>query len=135
MRIAQRSQAAFVLATALIFSACTGEVSLKTATEPAFAEVADAVGDIVLPLLCEERTVYAARFSEEAFSDLRIGASMNAVDAALGQPLNAAEFPDGEIYWYYSRQATGTDNFFQRIVVFSSSSRRIVRTYSEFYVD
>ena len=92
------------------------------------------VAEIILPLIMDERTTYAPTYREEAFRAVKRGASEATVRAQLGEPLARRSFPDGETIWYYSQQATGTDNYHLRNVVFDSRGA-VVRKVSEFYVD
>lgn len=92
------------------------------------------LAEVVLPLIMDERTRYASGYREEAFRAVKRGASEATVRAQLGEPLARHSFPDGETVWYYSQQATGTDNYHLRNVVLDRRGT-VMRKVSEFYVD
>lgn len=99
-----------------------------------WSELRATAGDMILPLIVDEHTRYAAGYREESFRALRLGASEATALSQLGEPLARRSFADGRTIWYYSEQATGTDNYLQRNLTFDSRGK-LVRKYSRFYVD
>jgi hypothetical protein len=99
-----------------------------------WTELRATAGDMILPFFLDEHTRYAAGYREENFRALKLGASEATAQSQLGEPLARRSFADGRTIWYYSEQATGTDNYLQRNLTFDSRGR-LVRKYSRFYVD
>lgn len=92
------------------------------------------LGQTILPIVCRERTVYAPGYREESFRSLKLGTSESELRRVLGEPLLRRAFPDGVTVLYYSKQATGTDNYLLRNVVLDANGRCLERQM-EFYVD
>lgn len=88
----------------------------------------------LLPLIYDERTRYAAGYTEEGFRSLKAGVSKDDVLRVLGEPLSRREIAGGRSIFYYSEQATARDNYLVRNVVFDSQGRLLER-HAEFYVD
>jgi hypothetical protein len=66
-----------------------------------------------------DRTVYASGYSEKSWNAVRVGDSQADVRAQLGEPLDLWSTTGGE-WWSYSRQRTGTDDYRERKIRFSS---------------
>ena len=96
--------------------------------------VAFQIGEVVLPLIYEEHTKYAAGYREEAFWSLTPGMSEQEVRQALGDPLSRRPIRDGRWVLYYSEQATATDNYWMRNLIMDERGRLLERR-AEFYVD
>lgn len=92
------------------------------------------LGELLWPLIEEHDTEYAPFYSEQAFRSLKLGAEQYAVEQSLGAPLEINQFPDGQIYWYYSRHGERSENYFVRILVFDEQRRLIGKRHS-FYLD
>ena len=94
----------------------------------------EALGEAVLPLLGHHDTEYAPGFKERSFQTLEMGISQDEVKRIIGDPLFTKTFPDGRVYWYYSRHGKTSKSFFTRILVFREDGRLIAR-HTEFYLD
>jgi hypothetical protein len=94
----------------------------------------ESMAEVVLPLLLDENTRYARDYRENIFRALKPGTTEASVHEKLGEPLARRSLPDGETVWYYSEQATATDNYLLRNVVFDGQGR-LLRKVTEFYVD
>lgn len=88
----------------------------------------------LLPLIYDERTKYAAGYTEEGFRSLKAGASEGEVLKVLGEPLSRREIASGRTIFYYSEQATPRDNYLVRNLVFDGQGR-LLEHHAEFYVD
>jgi len=108
----------------------------KTTSEPSGASGSwsPSLGELLWPLIEEHDTEYAPGYSEQAFRSLKLGAEQHTVEQALGSPLEVKLFPDGEIYWYYSRHGERSENYFVRILVFDEQKRLLEKRHS-FYLD
>lgn len=89
---------------------------------------------VILPIIYDEKTRYAPGYREEAFRSLKPGMSEEEVRKLLGEPLSRRTIPDGRTVLYYSEQATPTDNYLMRNLVFDDQGRLLERR-AEFYVD
>jgi hypothetical protein len=96
--------------------------------------IAFQIGELVLPLILDESTKYAAGYSEEAFWSLEPGTSEEEVLRSLGEPLSRRSTGDGRLVLYYSEQVTSTDNYRMRNLVLDERGRLLQRR-AEFYVD
>jgi hypothetical protein len=92
------------------------------------------LGEFLWPLITRHDTEYAPDYSEESFRSLDLGSPPVEAEKALGRPLEVKEFPDGQVYWYYSRSGAEFDSYFVRILVFGQDGRLISKRRF-FYVD
>jgi hypothetical protein len=110
-----------------------------TSTQPADTQSTDgswsaALGELLWPVVTKHDTEYAPGYNERAYRSLDMGMGHEAVEQALGPPLEVKEFPDGMTYWYYSRHGQQFDSYFVRILGFNKEGSLAVRR-SYFYVD
>jgi hypothetical protein len=129
------------LAAVLILASCKHEYEYPLHGNPTSqnpvahcsVSVGNRVGELVLPFLSKSDTEYAPGFEEAAFRRVRPGMSRGRVQGLLGKPLETTAFPDGSIYWYYSRRGPNFPDYFVRIVEFNANSR-VVGRCQEFYL-
>lgn len=81
-----------------------------------------------------EETVWATNFSVESFEMARLTMGGEEISRLLGEPLRKDCGDNGECIWIYSWQATGTDDFDQRWVVFNSEGK-VSELRKSFFID
>jgi hypothetical protein len=81
-----------------------------------------------------EDTVWAPGFSVKSFEQARLAMDKTEITKLLGEPLRKDCGEDGECFWVYSWQATGTDDFDQRWVVFNKEGR-VSELRKGFFID
>jgi len=136
--------AAAVTLGGLLVQACDAGVEYDlqgeaTSPVPAGAETTDgswtaALGELLWPLITKHDTEYAPGYGEKTYRSLEFGTRQEAVEQALGPPLEVKQFPDGLTYWYYSRHGHRFDSYFVRILGFDEKGSLVTRR-SYFYVD
>lgn len=95
-----------------------------------------AVDKIAGAIFFPHDTIYASRYSDEAFHKVRVGQRGHEILALLGEPLKRSHYPDEDTeYWYYSRHGPQFDNYWNKIVVFDAHTRQVIRKVDEFYSD
>ncbi len=101
------------------------------------------LGEVVLPLLEPQDTVYAPAFKEEAFARVNLGATEQEVLGSLGEPLLKKSFPEsimrkscpsGCTVWYYSRHGSQSKSYLIRAIEFDYEGL-VARKFRHFYVD
>ena len=81
-----------------------------------------------------EDTVWASGFSVQNFEKARLAMDKAEISELLGEPLRKDCGADGECFWIYSWQVTGTDDFDQRWVVFNSEGK-VTELRKSFFID
>ena len=66
-----------------------------------------------------EGTIWAPKFYEAAFSEIRLGMSKDKINALLGNPLQISCDKNNICFWSYTHQDTQTSDFDQRWIVFN----------------
>lgn len=81
-------------------------------------------------------TIYAPRYSDEAFRKVRVGQNRQEVLVLLGEPLERGRHQDDSTeYWYYSRHGPRYQNYWNKIVVFGAPNGHVIRKVDELYSD
>jgi outer membrane protein assembly factor BamE (lipoprotein component of BamABCDE complex) len=94
-----------------------------------------AIDQIASVLFFPHDTIYAPRYSEERFRDVRAGQRYEEVLVLLGEPLERRRYgQDGIDYWYYSRHGPRYNNYWNKIMIFDHSGR-VTKKISDFYSD
>ena len=85
--------------------------------------------------LCSDETIYAPKFTENAFRSLRVGMTTNEVLLRIGYPLlvHQSDMPPRASIWRYTR-APIDGNYWIRNVHFDDKGR-IVSFTAEYYMD
>ena len=78
-------------------------------------------------------TAYSSGYTQNQWDAIHIGDSREAVRAALGEPLYTWSHPD-DVWWSYSKQRTGTDDYLERKVRFSLNGY-VTEKHEECYID
>jgi hypothetical protein len=89
----------------------------------------------VVDMLCldDSSTRYAAGYSPEGWSTIRVGDSEDAVVTKIGEPLH--RWPDGSrALWSWSTQKAATDNYLERKLIFDERGR-VIEKHEECYID
>lgn len=95
-----------------------------------------AIDKIACVIFFPHDTIYASRYSDEAFHKVRTGQRRHEILALLGEPLKRSQYPDEDAeYWYYSRHGPHFDNYWNKIVVFDTHASQVIRKVDEFYSD
>jgi hypothetical protein len=81
-----------------------------------------------------EDTVWAPDFSVANFEMVRLKMDESEVSSLLGQPLRKDCDKNGECFWVYSWQASGTDDFDQRWISFNREGK-VIELIKSFYID
>ena len=81
-----------------------------------------------------EGTVFAAGFSEEAFSKVKLDMDFNQVLELLGEPLQKDTDCQKWCFWTYTWQNYQTDDFDQRWVIFGPDLK-VVEIRKSFFID
>ena len=85
-------------------------------------------------LFFPDDTIYASRYSDEAFREVGMGQGPQKVLALLGEPLDRSASWDGEEeYWYYSRHGPRYDNYWNKIVIFNAHTGKVTEKVDELY--
>jgi hypothetical protein len=82
---------------------------------------------VMCPL--DSRTIYSKGFSDLRFRRIEIGMTGDEVERILGPPLSRSHAAG----WEYTQQATGTSNYFKRVIWFKDG--RVEKKAAEFWVD
>ena len=90
--------------------------------------------DSVMSWLYPDDTVYSSGFSRVAFRELSTGIDQSTVHRLLGEPLQR-RVDAGRECWHYSRHGSQFENYWNFIVIFDTSTERVVEKFREFYVD
>lgn len=81
-----------------------------------------------------ENTVWAPGFSVKNFEKARLGMDTAEISRLLGEPLRKDCGEDGGCFWLYSWQASGTDDFDQRWVIFNDEEK-VSELRKSFFID
>jgi outer membrane protein assembly factor BamE (lipoprotein component of BamABCDE complex) len=86
-------------------------------------------------------TVYSKGYSERSFKSLRVGMTIEQVEAAIGPPLHRysnsspgfSGYPPGEERWDYSESRSGNSTYYMRIIDFKN--RRVSGIHASFFYE
>ncbi len=139
-----------VMALGLLIAGCFSNVTdyemarspeMRAQEGESFRQVKDALRGLLLPLLDDHDTEYAAGYDEDVFSALDIGASDQEVLKKLGQPfsirngIDARTFENnGHSLWDYSKHGEKSQSYFCRVLEFDAR-KRLVRKHATLYLD
>ena len=92
------------------------------------------IGDAFFYLIFfrEDRTTFAAGFSDEKFDKVQLGMSEAQVAAILGEPLLKQPCHSDRCYWRYSGGPPDS-NFWQRVISFEDG--RVSHKLADYFVD
>ncbi len=81
-----------------------------------------------------EGTIWAPKFTEVAFSQIRVGMSDNKIRGLVGDPLNISCDKNNICFWSYTHQDTQTADFDQRTILINQFNK-VVEIRKSFFID